>query len=135
MSQDVNPAVLQLRCTRGMVDVVANHLLVNGLPVPITKHERSAQMPRGPQRGCKPLRQWNVAQLAAFRRTGMALPHGSLDTELTLLEIDIVPLQRRDLPAPKTCFSSKENHQVCLVTPLQCRPDQPLERVKIVKRR
>jgi len=70
--------------------------------------------------GRQTLGQRHVPQTSSFRRAGLPLPHGPLDTELPFLQVDVTPFERCDRTTSQTSLSPEKHPEIRLVIPPQC---------------
>jgi len=89
-------------------------------------------MPVRTKRLSEPDRHRNVPQSTTFRTGDVALPVGSLDGELALVQIHVPPFQGHDLAAPQSGFSAEEHDQRRTMIESLRRRHKPFVRVEVV---
>lgn len=104
VTQDVHALLRHLRSARRAQNAVLYHLSGQRLTVVLAQHVWAPQMPmiaeRGRESDCEP----HIPQSSALRCRYVAVPLGPLDAQLPLAEIDVSPLERDHLAAPKARF-------------------------------
>ena len=70
-----------------------------------------------------------------LRRSHLSVPVRTTNTQLSLREIDIAPLERDHPAAPKPGLTAQQHDQVRPLIDCPCNVDEPLVLLEVVKRR
>ncbi len=116
----------QHRPPRGATNVALHQSPREGTPVVPAEHSAAEQMSMLAQCRCESYRERYVPEPSSFRRRHMTFPVGSLDAELTFVEVNICPVEGHHLAAPEPTLTAKQHDERGLPAP--DRPFSPAAR-------